>query len=112
MHIHCLLKLKHMTTYERVKPATAGPLADTYIELKMLCLFYFALESEKMAIMHKTFLFSPFIFFLFFFISIPNVNCFLDQFTPQFINVVATINNLLTDELNVVISPQNCGYMS
>ena len=39
-----------MTTYERVKPATAGPVADTYLELKMLCLFYFALESEKMAI--------------------------------------------------------------
>ena len=29
------------------KPATAGPVADTYLELKMLCLFYFALESEK-----------------------------------------------------------------
>ena len=40
-----------MTTYERVKPATTGPVADTYLELKMLCLFYFALESEKMAIM-------------------------------------------------------------
>ena len=40
-----------MTTYERVKPATAGPVADTYLELKMLCLFYFALESEKMTIM-------------------------------------------------------------
>ena len=35
-----------MTTYERVKPATAGPVADTYLELKMLCLFYFVLESE------------------------------------------------------------------
>ena len=40
-----------MTTYERVKPATAGPVADTYLELKMLCLFYFALEREKMAIL-------------------------------------------------------------
>ena len=40
-----------MTTYERVKPAIAGPVADIYLELKMLCLFYFALESEKMAIM-------------------------------------------------------------
>ena len=40
-----------MTTYERVKPATAGPVAHTNLELKMLCLFDFALESEKMAIM-------------------------------------------------------------
>ena len=40
-----------MTTYERVKPATAGPVADTYLELKMLCLFYFALKSEKMTMM-------------------------------------------------------------
>ena len=40
-----------MMTYERVKPATAGPVTDTNLELKMLCLFYFALESEKMAIM-------------------------------------------------------------
>ena len=45
--LHCLLGLKHMTKYEMVKPATAGPVADTYSELKMLCLFYFALESEK-----------------------------------------------------------------
>ena len=29
---------------------TAGPVADTYLEMKMLCLFYFAVESEKMAI--------------------------------------------------------------
>ena len=36
-----------MTTYERVKPVTAGPVADTYLELKMLSLFYFAVESEK-----------------------------------------------------------------
>ena len=36
-----------MTTYERVKPATTGPVADTYLELKTLCLFYFVLESEK-----------------------------------------------------------------
>ena len=36
-----------MKTYERVKPATAGPVTDTYLEIKMLCLFYFALESEK-----------------------------------------------------------------
>ena len=36
-----------MRPYKRVKPATAGPVADTYLELKMLCLFYFALESER-----------------------------------------------------------------
>ena len=36
-----------MLTYERVKPATAGPVADAYLELKMLCLFYFVLESVK-----------------------------------------------------------------
>ena len=35
-----------MTMYERVKPATAGPVTYTYLELKMLCLFYFVLESE------------------------------------------------------------------
>ena len=46
-----LCGLKNMTTYERVKPATAGPVADTYLELKMLCLFYFVLESDKIAIM-------------------------------------------------------------
>ena len=40
-----------MTTYERVKPVTPGPVADTYLELKMFCLFYFALESEKVGIM-------------------------------------------------------------
>ena len=51
-----------MTTYERVKPATAGPLADIF----------------------------------------PNVNCFLDQFTQEFINVIATNIDLLTDELNVI----------
>ena len=100
-----------MTTYERVKPATAGPLADTYLELKMLCLFSFALESEKnghnvgtAVVPEKRFSFSPFLFFFLFFflISIPNVNCFLDQFTEQFINVIATNNDLLTDELNVI----------
>ena len=32
-----------------------------------------------------------------FFISIPNV-----QFNPQFINVIATNNDLLTDELNMI----------
>ena len=45
MHVHCLLGLRHMKTYERVKPATAGPVADAYLELKMRCLFYFAIES-------------------------------------------------------------------
>ena len=67
------------TTYERVKPATAGPVADTYLELKMLRLFYFALESEKMAIISglQWYLKNDSIFPLFillFFISIPNVN--------------------------------------
>ena len=71
-----------MTTFERVKPATAGPVADTYLELKMLYLFYFALESEKnghnigtAVVPVKTILFSPFYScFFFFYISIPNVN--------------------------------------
>ena len=44
-----LLGLKYMTTYGRVKSADAGPVTDTYLELKMLCLFYFVLESEKKA---------------------------------------------------------------
>ena len=34
---------KNMTMYKRVKLATAGPVADTYLDLKMLCLFYFVL---------------------------------------------------------------------
>ena len=66
-----------MTTYERVKPATAGPVADTYLELKMFCLFYFALESEKNGhnvgsamVPGNDSIFPLFIFF----ISIPNVN--------------------------------------
>ena len=68
-----------MTTYEMVKPATAGPVADTYFELKMLCLFYFALEGEKMAIMsgpqwHLKYDSIFPLFILFFFISTPNVN--------------------------------------
>ena len=95
-----------MTTYERVKPATAGPVADTYLELRMLCLFYFALESEKMAIMSglqwylKNDSLFP-LFILVFSISIPNVNWFLNQFISQFINVIATNKDLLKDELNV-----------
>ena len=36
-----------MTTSVRVKYATAGPVADTYFELKMLCSFYIVLENEK-----------------------------------------------------------------
>ena len=71
-----------MTTYERVKPATAGPVADTFFELKMLCLFYFALESEKKkghnvgtsVVPEKRFYFSPFYSCFFFLISIHNVN--------------------------------------
>ena len=97
MHVHCLLGLRHMTTYGRVKPATVGPVADTYLELKMLCLFYFALESEKnghnvgtAVVPEKRFYFHLFFLcFIFFFISIPNV-----QFIPQFINVIATNNDL------------------
>ena len=50
MHVHCLSGLKTMATYERVKPATAGPVANIN-KLKMICLFYFVLESEKIAIM-------------------------------------------------------------
>ena len=91
-----------MTTYERVKPVTAGPVADTYLELKMLCLFYFAVESEKMAIISglqylKNDSIFPLFILAFFFISIPNVNSFF----LQFINVMATNNDLLMDELHV-----------
>ena len=32
--------LKNMTAYERLKPATTRPVADTCLELKMLCLSY------------------------------------------------------------------------
>ena len=75
-----LLGLKKLKTYERVKYATAGPVTGTYFELKMLCLFYFVLESEKKnrhnietAVAHeKHFYFS--LLYSFFFISIPNVN--------------------------------------
>ena len=68
-----------MLTYERVKPATAGPDADTYLELKMICLFYFVLESEKShnvrtgVVPEKDSIFSLFIL-SFFFISSPNGN--------------------------------------
>ena len=66
-----------MTAYERVKPATAGPVAQIN-KLNMICLFYFVLESEKNShnvgtavVPEKLFYFSPFYSFL---ISIPNVN--------------------------------------
>ena len=48
----------------------------------------------------KRFYFPPFYSFIYiyiFLISIPNV-----QFIPQFINVIAIYNDLLTDELNVI----------
>ena len=38
-----------MKMYERVKSTTAGPVIDTYLEMKKLCLFYFVLESDKKA---------------------------------------------------------------
>ena len=61
-----------MTTYERVKPATAGPVANIN-KLKMICLFYSVSESEKSShnvrtavVPEKLFYFSPFYsFFLF-----------------------------------------------
>ena len=96
-----------MTTYERVKPGNAGPVADTYLELKMLCLFYFVLESEAnshnvgTAVVPENDSIFPNLFFRFF-ISIPNVNWFLDQFIPQFMNAIARNNDLLMDELNVI----------
>ena len=42
-------------------------------------------------------IFPLFIFFYIFSIAIPKV-----QFIPQFINIIATNNDLLTDELNVI----------
>ena len=73
--------LNIMTTYERVKSATAGPVCDTYLELKMLCESYFALESENdghnagtAVVPEKRFYFSPFYSCFFFLISIPIVN--------------------------------------
>ena len=76
MHVHLGLKI-------RVKPAAAGPVADTYLELKRLCLFYFVLGSEKnihsigtVAVPEKRF------YTFIFIVSIPNVNLFLGQFIP------------------------------
>ena len=93
-----------MTTYKRVKPATSVPVADTYLELKMPCLFYFALKSEKNGhnaglqwYLKNDSIFPLFILFYIFSILIPNV-----QFIPQFINVIATNNDLLTNVLNMI----------
>ena len=70
-----------MTMYERVKPATVGPVADTYLELKMLCLFYFALESEKnghnvgtAVVPEKRFYLSPFYSCFFFYFNYSWIN--------------------------------------
>ena len=83
VHVHGLFGLKHMTTYQRVKPATAGPVADTFLGLKMLCLFYFALESEKMAIMSglRQFYFPPF------------YSCFFFYFNPQCQLILGSIHD-------------------
>ena len=53
---------------------------------------------ETAVVPEKRFYFSSlYSLFYIFYISIPNV-----QFIPQFINVIATNNDLLTDELNVI----------
>ena len=54
-----------------------GPVADIYLELKMLCLFYFVLKSVKnshdvwldFSGIWETILFFPFLFLLFFLIQ-------------------------------------------
>ena len=94
--------LKHMTTYERVKPATAGPpgpVVGTYLELKMLCLFYFALESDKngnnvgtAVEPEKRFYRPPFYSFFYILFLFVNVNCI-----SQYMNAIATNNDLLMD---------------
>ena len=74
----------------------------------MLCLFHFVLESEKnrqnieTALVHEKQFYFSLLYSFFFFISIPNVNWFLCQFIPQFINIIAPNNDLLMDELNVI----------
>ena len=80
-HVHIKPRhLKNMTSYERVKSATAGPVTHTYFE----CLFYFVLKSENTGIisrlqwyMRNNSIF-PFIYIyiyiFFFFFSIPIVN--------------------------------------
>ena len=50
----------------------------------------------------KQFYFSPYNSFSFLFISIQNVNWFLDKFIPQYINVIAPNNDLLMDELKQI----------
>ena len=77
---YTLLGLKNMTMYKRVKSATAGPVTNTYLELKMLCSFYFVLESEKTGIISRLQWYmrnnsiSPLYILFFFIISIPNIN--------------------------------------
>ena len=41
---------ENITSYKRVNSATAVPDTDTYLELKMLCLFDFVLKSENKGI--------------------------------------------------------------
>ena len=49
-HVHIKkTHLKNMTSYQRVKSATAGPVTDTYFE----CLFYFDLKSENTGIISR-----------------------------------------------------------
>ena len=110
MHVHCLLGLKNMTTYKRAKPATAGPVADTYLELKC-SLFYFVLKSETNShnvgtavVPEKRFYFPLFIlsFFLYQFqMSIDSCNN-SSRSSLMFINVIAPNNDLLMDQLNVI----------
>ena len=61
-----------------VVSATAGPVTDTYFELKMLCLFYFVLKSENTGIISRLQWYmrnnSIFPFYILSFFSIPNVN--------------------------------------
>ena len=67
-----LLELKNMTTYERVKSATTGPVTNTHFELKMLCLVQQNWHNIETAVIHeKQFYFS--LLCSFFFISIPNM---------------------------------------
>ena len=82
----------------------AGPVADTYLELKRLCLFYFVLESEKNShnvgtavVPEKRFYFPLFIFSFFYF----NSKCPL--ILGSIHHAVHYPNNdLLMDELNMI----------
>ena len=92
MHVHCLSGLKTMAMYERVKPATAGPVANIN-KLKMICLFYFVLESEKIAIMSglqwylKNYsIFLLFILFFFYFNSKCEFELIFGLIHPAFLN--------------------------